>query len=410
MNRLSFYRAILAAMLLLTATAGVKAVVYSVTNKQAVGVNLDLSPATTYTHKLDFPGDGTTTAINGVTFTTAAAGSFPTYSLAMPNLTANSSGSAAVLTDFFHISGVAPVGGVETLTLNGLTPGQTYDMRLYYRNFGPRPNNVVINTGSAPVAVVLDQATASNENYHSIKYMAEATSVTLTFAQHLNNASWHQYAVTNEILNAPQTSALLGGLFPTGVDANGATLANGAADPHYAFVAGPQASAAGAQATVQANNAGWTANDGQSKWIGVTSSGANNVAAGIYQYAINFEVPAGATPGTAVINGTWLADNGVAGTAILLNGVDTGVNFNAPFNGALPGTAFTITNGMGGATFLPGINTLTFVVNNPGPGANPGGLRVHNLSGTVAFIPEPSSAALLLLTGAACLRRSKRRA
>ena len=398
----------LAAMVLLSSAVGAQAIVYTVTNHQAVGATLDLNPANVYTHKLDFPGDGNSTAINGVSFTTAPAGTFPSYSLTMANPSNFSSGSSNAIIDFIH-NGSQPAGAVETLTLNGLTPGQSYDLRLYYRNFGVRPNNVVINTGSAPVFTVLDQATASDENYHSIKYKAEATSITLTLAQQQFNASWHNYALTNEDITgkAPQV-ALIGGLFPTGVGANGAPLANGAADIHFNFAGGPQASLNGALATVQANNGAWAANDGQSKWIGVTASGGDNVASGIYQYTINFEIPAGADPKTATIGGNWLADNDGTGTRILLNGIDTLVSNIAPFNAPLPGTAFTIVNGQGGSAFVSGVNTLTFFVNNPG-GANPHGLRVTNLFGSVVFVPEPSSVVMLLMAGVATLRRGKRR-
>lgn len=403
MSRFIHLRVLATFVLLLSLTAGANGIVYNVSNRQAVGANLDLNPANTYTHKLDFPGDGVTTAINGVSFNTAAGGSFANYSLSMPSLTNfTSNGNSTVLADFIY-SNTGAVGAVETLTLKQLTPGQTYDLRLYYRNFGGRPNNVVINTGSAPVLVVLDQATASNENYHSIVYRAEATEATLTFAQQ-SNGSWHQYGLTNQVAE-PGNTVMLGGLFPTGVDANGAPIANGAADIHYNFAGGPQASAAGAQATVQANHPAWSANNGQSKWVGVTAAGTTNVAPGVYRYELNFEVPFGADPSTAIIQGSWFADDG---GRILLNGVDTLVSNAAPFNTAFPGTPFTITDGMGGASFLSGTNTLAFLVSNGGTGPNPSGLRVHTLFGTAQIIPEPATATMgLLALGGLMLRRRR---
>lgn len=84
---------------------------------------------------------------------------------------------------------------------------------------------------------------------------------------------------------------------------------------------------------------------------------------------------------------------------IFLNGVDTGLGDggSSPANfGDL--TAFKIVNGLGGATFHTGTNTITFETQNipNGPGADPTGLFVE-LSGAATAISEPNS---LVLFGA----------
>mgnify|MGYP003502844548 CR=1 FL=1 len=84
------------------------------------------------------------------------------------------------------------------------------------------------------------------------------------------------------------------------------------------------------------------------------------------------------------------------GIDVLINGTSTGhalPNFGWP---SLHG--FAIDSG-----FIAGINTLDFVLQNQG---GPTGLRVE-MSGT-AFVPEPTSMALMALVGAALLMRPLR--
>ena len=90
-------------------------------------------------------------------------------------------------------------------------------------------------------------------------------------------------------------------------------------------------------------------------------------------------------PDTAFLSGLWASDDG--GTDILINGISTGQT-NVGLGTLVP---FLINGG-----FLPGINTLDFVVNNGSSG--PTGLRVEGLDG-FAVAPEPSSLAMLLGLG-----------
>lgn len=170
------------------------------------------------------------------------------------------------------------------------------------------------------------------------------------------------------------------GLFNTGVGDNGDLLASGAVDPHWRLVQSADPAFPGPDAIVL-NDTGfpippWVTNGPASKWIAPQASQAVGNLPGDYHYQITFNLT-GLNPSTAVIVGHWTSDN--LGTYLLINGVATGVTSDGNF-GAL-GNAFTISNG-----FLPGLNTLEFVVNNAGPGTNPTGLRVQ-LSGTADSYP-----------------------
>jgi len=179
--------------------------VISVTQHTDVGPDLDTDPLATYTHKLDFPGDGQSAALpNGVQFSAVGAGlgtdplTGNPYSLTMGN-PSNWGSGPDVLNDFIYNGGQS-AGAVETLTLGGLTPGTVYDTRLYYRNFGPRPNTVTVDTGSGPISLGTLNETpvgASNRAYWSIVTSTEGDSLAFTFQQQVSNDSWHQYAVSN---------------------------------------------------------------------------------------------------------------------------------------------------------------------------------------------------------------------
>ena len=68
-------------------------------------------------------------AVSGLPYTSS--GNFPTgFPLAV------NQGTYQLLDHFYWGNGV---GSPETLTASGLTPGQSYDARLYYRAFGNTP-------------------------------------------------------------------------------------------------------------------------------------------------------------------------------------------------------------------------------------------------------------------------------
>lgn len=190
----------------LSVTSSLYAASFEVSNHQATGPNLGLDPANTYLHKLDFPNDGTGDTVNGVTFSPAGTGNSVDpltgnpFSLTMAN--ALNFAGTGLLGDFIHNGSQNP-GSVETMRLGGFIPGNTYDVRLYYRNFGTRPNNVSFDSDGLPgtkPTLVLDQATSSDQNYWSVVFQADTSELTIRFAQQVFNASWHQYGVTSQLI------------------------------------------------------------------------------------------------------------------------------------------------------------------------------------------------------------------
>jgi len=184
----------------------------------------------------------------------------------------------------------------------------------------------------------------------------------------------------------PVAAADLPGLYNTGVQADGTAAASGSVDLHYKLLISPDANFPGPDAIVADPIATgyWAENTATSRWIGPAQnqgypSGAATHTAGDYTYRLTFSL-AGFDPSTAQVTGAWAADN--TGTALLLNGVNTG--YTAPSYSPL--TPFTLSAG-----FVAGTNTLDFVVNQfASGGANPTGLRVAGLAGTATAVATDS--------------------
>ena len=167
----------------------------------------------------------------------------------------------------------------------------------------------------------------------------------------------------------------------------------GSADAHW-FLATPYPTSASGQpvpllstltfgpAYVNSPVSGWLLPNGPTTlWITpqVTSSPGGN-----YVYQTTFTIPSGYDPATASISGWWSSDN--EGIAAWLNSNTPLTGFPLPAAGPPGGfdamTNFTITHGVAGATFQPGLNKLTFQLRNRGQGGidnNPTatGLRVE---------------------------------
>jgi Immunoglobulin domain/Immunoglobulin I-set domain len=180
------------------------------------------------------------------------------------------------------------------------------------------------------------------------------------------------------------------GLFNTGVDDNGAPLADGAVDLHYQLIVNPDSASSEPlveDSTVFPIVAGpWLANSAQSKWIGPrleTSQAAGAAGTdGNYVYRLSFDL-SGFDPASISLSGNWASDN--LGIAILLNGVPSGITNDGNFAVFHP---FTISTG-----FLAGINTMDFVVNNSAVGYT--GLRVEGLRGLGQFLPDGTEPVIL---------------
>jgi hypothetical protein len=225
-----------------------------------------------------------------------------------------------------------------------------------------------------------------------------ATAGSLSFqVQSADQAGNYRVTVSNstgsvDSQNATLTvRALVPGLFNTGVDDNGNALADSAVDPHYTLVV--NADSASTDAIVEDSTVfpivtgPWVANTARSKWIGprfnTAEAAALAVGNGTYVYRIDFDLT-GIDRNTLVITGGWAIDN--AGLAIRVNGVDTGLVNNNGFGGLTP---FTIDSS--NASFLDGLNTLDFVVQNTDPVTGYTGLRVANLHGLAVLPGTPPS-------------------
>ncbi len=166
------------------------------------------------------------------------------------------------------------------------------------------------------------------------------------------------------------------GLYNTGVNAAGGSLAEDATDTHYVL----RPSGAAVVATTSAGGfpiPPWIGDSTVSAWISPAADTLAASAGTSYRYETTFDLT-GFNPSTARIAGRWATDND--GLDILINGTSTGQANTTQFG---IWTNFVINSG-----FVVGINQLTFVVRNgtPGdpPGSDPSGLRVE-LAGTASL-------------------------
>jgi hypothetical protein len=174
---------------------------------------------------------------------------------------------------------------------------------------------------------------------------------------------------------APEGTVPIPGLYNTGVDDQHLPLEDFEPEQHYEMTVFPQDAVTPPTALGGPPSPPWAENSGSSRWIGPDNSPAGEGPPGDYEFTIDFDLT-GLDPASAVIMGMWSADN--TGSDILLNGVATGNAQSGSFPFLSP---FEISVTEGDA-FLPGVNTLTFRVNNAGDANNPAGLRVEGL---VAF-------------------------
>jgi len=188
-------------------------------------------------------------------------------------------------------------------------------------------------------------------------------------------------------------------------------------DPHYALTGVPS----GSVSTIlvrRATTGGaidypippYLGNDTLSAWIGPDNTHDLHGPVGDYTYETTFDL-AGFDPTTASITGRWSSDN--PGMEILINGILTPGNEPTSSTQYSSWASFSITSG-----FMPGINTLDFVVHNdtwPGHDYdNPTALRVE-MVGAAVPVPEPISmiffgSGLVAIGGYMARRRTARRA
>ena len=169
------------------------------------------------------------------------------------------------------------------------------------------------------------------------------------------------------------------GVFNTGVHSTGAALGDGQPDPHYVLISSADPTYPGpiVYAPTNAPFPAWFANDENSRWI-TPRADASEVAPGSYRYRLIFTIDYSNEVATAAITANVGTDDG---GSVFLNQSDVGF-VSGGFGGLTP---LIIPEGTG--FFVPGVNTLDFVVNNGGAAANPSGLRVDDLVITGVTLP-----------------------
>lgn len=181
----------------ITSTASVSTPVYF-TDDASSGI----SSSKTYTHALDF-AEGTTVSINGVTFTGAGlTGSNWSLTGASPSAGNGATGATGnvsrLLTNFYYN------GNPATMTLSGLTPGVTYETRLYERYWGgDRTQLFTINGGSGTGTMIYNEDLTTTPSFIAFRFTANASGLATITTNQIGTGSYHWYGATNEVVADP---------------------------------------------------------------------------------------------------------------------------------------------------------------------------------------------------------------
>lgn len=155
--------------------------------------------------------------INGVTFIntgTAASGTSGSIGWSLANW-GNNNASGSFPTGFQPVTGqqtrellnhfyYGPGNNTQTLTLTGLTPGQAYNARIYYRSWnnptGGRISNWTFDPGTGTLTKLNALSEDSNYtgNYIDFPYVAGPQGTLVLSAANTSAASWHLYGFTHQ--------------------------------------------------------------------------------------------------------------------------------------------------------------------------------------------------------------------
>lgn len=156
------------------------------------------------------------------------------------------------------------------------------------------------------------------------------------------------------------TAQVIPSLFNTGVSNSRTPLPDGTiGDPHYNLVSVPGGSTTDIRVRTSAGGSPippYFGDTPRSAWIGPNNTVQLDGPTGLYVFRTTFDLT-GLDPSTAQITGGWSTDNN--GVSIRLNGIDTGTPPTPTNQFAIGFAPFTIASG-----FVPGVNTLDFVVFN----------------------------------------------
>lgn len=192
-------------------------------------------PSKTYTHKLDFGTGSPGALINGVQFNAYnnEANGTLNFTRTISAGTANEhpgntplsvSGNLVQLLQDMLYNGAAPVDARSTWTLSGLTPGMTYDTRIYVRAWEPGLRSLTLTfdpDGAGPIAdevgpinednaISAGMAAPTEAYYISYIFTAKAgEDLVITSRQHVQDNSWHLYGITNEAIFSKTTIMMI---------------------------------------------------------------------------------------------------------------------------------------------------------------------------------------------------------
>lgn len=189
-----------------------------------------ISTANTYTHTI---GGGQAATVNGVSFDLLDSGNTPanfTWSVSTTKtdlqdnffswVPATGGVTGTEIINLLDSAAFATSAGSQTFTLSGLTIGEIYDTRLYIRKF----NNATIRTvdldftnGAELTSITIDEDRPTTHGYPNDDYAyylnyqftAQATSLSID-AQPVSGQSFLLYALTNQVVPEPSSTALLG--------------------------------------------------------------------------------------------------------------------------------------------------------------------------------------------------------
>ena len=364
------------------------------------------TPQTSGAHTLQFlglnpQGGDNTVFLDNVRFSATSTASSPTQVLAI-NAGGGAVGSFAADADYdtgntYTVSTAIDTSGVTnpapqavyqserwgnfTYTLPGLTPGASYTLRLHFAETsvtgaGQRIFSVAVNGNQVLTNFDIFAAAGGANKAVAESFPAVANGSGQIVVQFVQGAQNNPKVDGLEVLSAGTGGSVtpipVPGLFPTGVDGSGNQLADGAADPHYAILSGPDGAGAAAQVTLsnQYPFGYWTGDSATSKWVSPQANQSSSPEPpGSYVYETTFSL-ANFDPASVQVTGQVMVDDQI--TDVQLNGKSLGITASS-FTSWTP---LSITSG-----FQAGVNTLEFLVLNGGSSNNPSGFRAE-LSGT----------------------------
>ena len=174
-----------------------------------------IDSANTYTHAIDILQSGPAAVVNGVTFDNTLG----SYTLADTpnNFGTNTGGNNGAdpaseiykMLDTFKYNGKPSV-----LTVSGLTPGETYKLRLYVTSWTGTLVDFSFDDTAVPTVVQDQDRGAGQALPSSFDYVytlgAADTDLQVTVSPDNGNDTFHFFGFTNEVVPEPSSLALLG--------------------------------------------------------------------------------------------------------------------------------------------------------------------------------------------------------